>query len=240
MIFLRFTFLLPLYRIPNESLPSRYEHLQIPDATLLSFGDTSPDDDASLNERSPEDAVPNETTVTSTTTDTYSDSSHSSKQRQLPLDILVVDDSPSNRKLLAHLLTRQGHHCTQATDCVEAVEVVRQRLLSATHANEGSLSDVEEGKQQAMFDCILLDYEMPNLNGPGAAKQMRDLGCKSLILGVTGNVLKEDIDLFIKCGANGVLAKPIKMPILKDIWQVNGIGLRVVDSKLSSDHATAA
>lgn len=250
---------MPLYHIPDESLPPRYEYLKIPDCGLSSSENITENVEtlSSPNATSPCEAIA-PTTVCST-----GGSQHSHKQ--CPLEILVVDDSQSNRKLLAHLLSRQGHHCTQACDGVEAVNIVRERIMAQTKRAAVSNSDddcdqdlhdaatlaaAEEGRlssailvdkkhdqgEQLMFDCILLDYEMPNLNGPGAAKQMRQLGCRSYILGVTGNVLQEDVRLFENSGADGVLAKPVKLPVLKEMWRANGVGVRsnVLPSSLSS------
>ncbi|KAJ1427356.1 hypothetical protein B484DRAFT_330036 [Ochromonadaceae sp. CCMP2298] len=57
--------------------------------------------------------------------------------------------------------------------------------------------------------AILMDYEMPVLNGPSATRLLREQGCSCLIIGVTGNVMKADKDFFISCGANDVFAKPV-------------------------------
>jgi CheY-like chemotaxis protein len=65
---------------------------------------------------------------------------------------------------------------------------------------------------------------MPNLNGPDAIKKIREMDCKSLIVGVTGNVLAEDVAYFVSCGANCVLSKPVKFQRLEDIWLEHGFG----------------
>lgn len=51
----------------------------------------------------------------------------------------------------------------------------------------------------------LMDYEMPVMNGPTAAKEIRDLGSDVFIVGVTGNMLNEDVEFFMANGANVVL-----------------------------------
>ena len=68
------------------------------------------------------------------------------------------------------------------------------------------------------YDCILMDYEMPKINGPTATTQLRLKGCKIPIIGVTGNVMGSDIDLFVRHGANEVLGKPLKLPQLMEAW----------------------
>jgi signal transduction histidine kinase len=93
----------------------------------------------------------------------------------LPMSILVVDDACMNRKLLCRLLKLHGHTCTEAQDGQEAVDVVK-------NAKKG-------GKR---YDTILMDYEMPIMNGPAATRAIRALGCDSFIIGITGNVLPEE------------------------------------------------
>jgi Histidine kinase-, DNA gyrase B-, and HSP90-like ATPase/Response regulator receiver domain len=89
----------------------------------------------------------------------------------LPMSILVVDDACMNRKLLCRLLKLHGHTCTEAQDGQEAVDVV---------------------KKAKRYDTILMDYEMPIMNGPAATRAIRALGCDSFIIGITGNVLPEE------------------------------------------------
>jgi len=122
------------------------------------------------------------------------------------LHVLVVDDSVTNRKLCMRLLERQGHTTEGASDGQEAVDMVKKSL------NIGEY-----------YDCILLDYEMPILNGPDACRLIRKMGCSSYIAGVTGNVMSEDVDHFRQCGANWVLPKPFQLKALEDQWVEDGI-----------------
>jgi two-component system, sensor histidine kinase len=115
-----------------------------------------------------------------------------------PLRILVVDDALTNRKLCMRILDRAGHTTEGACDGSEAVEKVRMSL--------------ENGD---LYDCILLDYEMPVMRGPTACELMRKMGCSSFIAGVTGNVMSEDVDHFRNCGANWVLPKPFRLEALE-------------------------
>lgn len=65
------------------------------------------------------------------------------------------------------------------------------------------------------IDTVLMDYEMPVLNGPDACKVIRSIGYKGIIFGVTGNVLLEDVEFFKDHGANEVLSKPIRFDRIK-------------------------
>jgi CheY-like chemotaxis protein len=122
------------------------------------------------------------------------------------LRILVVDDSVSNRKLLTRLLERRGHVCEQVVNGLEAVNKVRRSQ--------------QKGES---YDVIMMDYEMPEMDGPTASKHIREMGCDSFIVGLTGNVMPEEIEHFKSCGANGVLPKPLKMNVLEEMWVEYGI-----------------
>ena len=133
------------------------------------------------------------------------------------LNILVVDDSKMNRKLLTRLLEREGYSCDQAEDGLVALDKVKQRL--DLDVKGSSTTTTTTARSNRPYDSILLDYEMPNLNGPCAAQKMRQLpGFSSYIVGITGNVLPEDVNLFKKCGADEVLPKPLNITTLKQLW----------------------
>ena len=66
-----------------------------------------------------------------------------------------------------------------------------------------------------------MDNQMPVLDGPSACKKMRDLGCTARILGVTGNVLSEDVAYFKAMGADEVFGKPVNFSLLEHYWMTN-------------------
>ena len=68
------------------------------------------------------------------------------------------------------------------------------------------------------YDTILMDYEMPVMNGPTAVREIRALGCDTFIVGLTGHLFSNDVDYFKACGANAVLSKPLIMRDLEDLW----------------------
>ena len=133
-----------------------------------------------------------------------------------PLHVLVVDDVTSNRRLLKRLVTNHGHSAEEAIDGQDAVN----KVADAIH----------DGYP---FDTILMDYEMPRMSGPEAAKFIREaLHSDTFIVGVTGNVLAEDIEHFTSCGANAVLPKPIQMYRLEQLWMENDIWARAIDANI--------
>lgn len=124
--------------------------------------------------------------------------------------VLVVDDSRPNRKMLVRLLERSGHTCVSAENGSEAVKTMRQDIEAAS-------TNVDH----VAIDTILMDYEMPVMNGPKACRQIREMGCEDvLIFGVTGNVLDEDIEFFKSQGADTVMAKPVSMDDLNERWSM--------------------
>ena len=114
-------------------------------------------------------------------------------------DILVVDDSSLNRKMLCRVLRTSGHLCDEADDGLSAIEKVKLKMA------DGSVDSL--GKNRC-YDVILMDFVMPNMDGPTATKVIRDLGYTGSIFGVTGNALDSDVNHFLSHGADSVLAKP--------------------------------
>ena len=70
---------------------------------------------------------------------------------------------------------------------------------------------------------------MPVLNGPEAVREIRRLGCDCFIMGITGNLLPDDVAFFKSCGANAVLGKPLQMSDLNQQWIEFGVFGGVMD-----------
>lgn len=141
-------------------------------------------------------------------------------------DVLVVDDVPSCRKMHVRLIEDYCKSCTQASDGLECLQLV-----------EASIARNEP------YDAILLDSAMPNLTGPEAAEQLRNMGYKGRIIGVTGNARAVDIEEFISHGADLVILKPLKADMISDIineisttrrakWVISKLGSKISKLKL--------
>lgn len=138
------------------------------------------------------------------------------------LRILIVDDVASNRKLLGRLLKYEGHVSDYAENGEIAVEMVRQSM-----------------ERNQMYDTVLMDYEMPVLNGPDAVRQIRSLGSDCFIVGITGNMLPDDVAYFKSCGANDVFGKPVKISELNQVWMEYGISGRAATAVATSEESDA-
>jgi len=56
------------------------------------------------------------------------------------------------------------------------------------------------------------------MSGPTATRVLRKKGYKTLVFGLTGNVLSEDVEFFKSMGADEVIGKPLKMAVLEKLW----------------------
>ena len=111
------------------------------------------------------------------------------------LNLLIVDDSALNRKMLLRMFRSAGHHCDEAMDGLQAVERVRDIMSSPSKS----------------YNAVLMDFVMPNMDGPSATKKIRSLGYAAPIFGVTGNTLESDVNYFLGMGADKVFAKPLNI-----------------------------
>ena len=136
-----------------------------------------------------------------------------------PPCVLVVDDSRSNRVLLASIVKRcmpaawEGTRVLQASDGVHALEVVEQEM--------GEGRSVAGDGVECPVRLVLLDFSMPRMSGPEMVRRMRADGRESVrgipVVGVTGNALPEDVDHFKECGAEQVLLKPVSVGGIREV-----------------------
>ncbi|MEO8320023.1 MAG: ATP-binding protein, partial [Bradyrhizobium sp.] len=112
------------------------------------------------------------------------------------LSILVAEDNEINALLMRSLLGRLGHHAVITTNGEEALE----SWLSAKSAG-------------SPYDLVLMDIQMPQLNGIDATQRIRQLeagqpGRRTAILALTANTLVEDRYACFEAGMDGFLIKP--------------------------------
>ena len=123
------------------------------------------------------------------------------------LHFLAAEDNEINAEILREILSMEGADC-------ELVE--NGQLAVACFANAA----------EKEFDAILMDVQMPVMNGYDAAKAIRELdrADKDIpIIAMTADAFSEDIKKCLECGMNAHVAKPI------DIKEVTRILLKYIE-----------
>ncbi len=113
--------------------------------------------------------------------------------------ILVAEDNKTNQLLLTLLLDEMGLTYSLVEDGKEAVEAF---------------------KQCPDYNLILMDINMPNMNGIEATEHIRQSNYPHRnipIIALTANVMKEDIDHYLESGMNAHLSKPIDSHLLAQV-----------------------
>ena len=107
-----------------------------------------------------------------------------------PLNILVAEDSPINQRLAVGLLEKQGHRVVVAHNGQQAIDQF----------------------QSGHFDLILMDVQMPELDGFEATAAIRELeaGAHTPIIAMTAHALKGDRERCLAVGMDDYLSKPIR------------------------------
>ncbi len=127
------------------------------------------------------------------------------------LSVLVAEDNEINALLIRSLLTRLGHHPVITTDGEQALE-----------------SWVAADTAGAPYDLILMDVQMPKLDGIEATKQIRAReAARSLrhtpVIALTANTLVDDRYACFEAGMDGFLVKPLDRDKLADALASVGI-----------------
>jgi len=85
-------------------------------------------------------------------------------------------------------------------------------------SNDGLLA-IDAVKQASadgrLFDLILLDMQMPNLNGYAAAERLRQMGFDGPIIALTANAIQGNMIRCLKCGCHDYFSEPIDVQLLK-------------------------
>ena len=118
------------------------------------------------------------------------------------LHFLAAEDNEINAEILSEILSIEGASC-------EIVENGRLALERFENAGEGE------------FDAILMDVQMPVMNGYDATRAIRELERKDAkeipIIAMTANAFAEDEREALNAGMNVHLAKPIDVELLKQV-----------------------
>jgi CheY-like chemotaxis protein len=104
------------------------------------------------------------------------------------VNILVVDDAPENREIIKHYLTSTHATVDEAVDGLQCIQKVE------THP----------------YDLILMDIQMPGLDGLQATAILRQKSYSDPIIAITAHAMKEDRERCLEAGCNDHIAKPFK------------------------------
>jgi two-component system, sensor histidine kinase len=117
------------------------------------------------------------------------------------LQILLVEDLPANQMLVVHVLNRRGHSVEVANNGRQAVELASQRP----------------------FDLVLMDLQMPDMDGFEATAAIRALPtvARIPIVALTAHALPADRDRCLAAGMDDYLAKPLDVRKLVQVVEAN-------------------
>jgi CheY-like chemotaxis protein len=115
------------------------------------------------------------------------------------MKVLVIEDNPQNMKLISCVLKKYGHEVIEAFCGLEGVE-------KATNLQP---------------ELILMDIQLPDIDGLEATRMIRKTLLKIPIIAITSYAMAGDREKVIEAGCNGYFEKPINpLAIMKDIDKV--------------------
>ena len=112
-----------------------------------------------------------------------------------PARILVAEDNPVNQKVLGRMLEKLGYLPAYAADGLAALAALRA----------------------TPFDLVLMDIEMPGMDGPAATRALRaefPAARQPGVIAVTAHALADSRETFLSAGLDEILTKPIRLPEL--------------------------
>jgi len=117
-------------------------------------------------------------------------------KKKLNLHLLVAEDNVTNQVFIEALLEEMNITCDIAKDGVEAVKMYGDKK----------------------YDAVLMDENMPNLNGIGATQQIhKEYDSITPIVAVTANAMHGDRERFLEAGMDDFVSKPIDSKILHEV-----------------------
>jgi two-component system, sensor histidine kinase and response regulator len=117
---------------------------------------------------------------------------HAVREQLRSLEILVAEDNVVNQRLITRLLEKRGHRSVVVKNGREAIDAIRGQA----------------------FDAVLMDCEMPELDGLEAASEIREQekagGVHIPIIALTAHAMRGDRERCIAAGMDGYISKPVK------------------------------
>ncbi len=122
---------------------------------------------------------------------------HRKHQKQARQSVLVVDDSPLSLQQPERLLTELGHEVTSVSSGHQAITAF----------------------ESDQFQLVLMDIQMPELDGVETTRLIRRLDTKTPIIGLTAHATDEERQGYLAAGMNDVLIKPLDKASLRLIFK---------------------
>jgi PAS domain S-box-containing protein len=122
---------------------------------------------------------------------------------RVPLRILLAEDNEVNQKVAQHVLKGFGYQADVAANGIEVLEALQRRA----------------------YDLILMDVQMPEMDGLQATRAIvRNWpeGARPRIVAMSANAMREDTDEAIAAGMDDYIVKPISVPVLRAVLQTCG------------------
>lgn len=107
-------------------------------------------------------------------------------------NILLAEDHEDNRRLISRLLSKLGLTVYSAKDGYEAIELY----------------------QQYQPEVVLMDIQMPRMDGIQAYNELRKQGCEKPIIALTANAMQNEVEEYFDLGFDGYIQKPIDRHLL--------------------------
>jgi two-component system sensor histidine kinase/response regulator len=129
---------------------------------------------------------------------------HSLTEQTVRGHILVVEDNPTNQKVILHMLTKLGHRANAVGNGLEALQAL----------------------ETIRYDLVLMDCQMPEMDGYDATRAIRAVDSRVLdrripIVALTAGAMKEDRERALEAGMDDYLSKPInveKLTAMLERW----------------------
>ena len=113
----------------------------------------------------------------------------SAKQRAKPLRVLVAEDNVVNQKVALKQLQKLGYNADGVASGLEVITAL----------------------ERTAYDAVLMDCQMPEMDGYAATQQIRKQGNKVRIIAMTANAMEEDRKKCFQAGMDDYISKPVRL-----------------------------
>ncbi len=107
--------------------------------------------------------------------------------------VLLVEDGPDNQAIISYMLRRAG-----------------AEVMLASNGREGGELALAASRARRPFDVILMDMEMPVLDGYEATRWLREEGYQGQVIALTAHAMKGDLDKCLAAGCDHYMSKPVE------------------------------